>query len=229
MTFPFGSVFSAFGIANTDFVRSYERDQAIKVFSAAGARWLSDFEVFNSVVEGLQTEALRDAEELGARHVSFGLELEMRYGLQPHVTRIRSPRIRIASAADVAEVYQAFEAEYARIYSPAATYLAGGVEILGFTLWSAIRTRKLALPVLAPAARALEEAAKGRRPAFWGPERGWVDTPVYDLSLLGPGHGLEGPVLLDGADVTVVVDGGRGFRVDDRGNGVIADKNERED
>jgi N-methylhydantoinase A/oxoprolinase/acetone carboxylase beta subunit len=148
----------------------------------------------------------------------------MRYGLQPHVTRIRSPRIRITSASDVAEVYQAFETEYSRIYSPAATYLAGGVEILGFTLWAAIRSHKLALPVLAPATRGVEEAGKGRRPAFWGPERGWIDTPVYDLSLLGPGHRLDGPVLLEGRDATVVVDPERWFRIDDRGNGVIERK-----
>jgi N-methylhydantoinase A/acetophenone carboxylase len=229
MTFPFGSVFSAFGIANTDFVRSYERDQAIKLFSAAGARWLSDFEAFNSVVESLQREALRDAAELGARHVSWALELSIRYGLQPHVTRIRSPRLRIASASDVAEVYQAFEAEYARIYSPAATYLAGGVEILGFNLWSGIRTRKLALPLLPPAGWALDEAAKGRRPAFFGPERGWIDTPVYDLSRLGPGHHLQGPVLLEGSDVTVLVEPGRTFRVDERGNGVIERHDGREE
>ncbi|MGH9035134.1 MAG: hydantoinase/oxoprolinase family protein [Acidimicrobiia bacterium] len=221
MTFPFASVFSAFGIANTDFTRSYEGGRAVKLFSAGSGRWLDDYEPFNSSVSGLQTQALRDAGELGARHVSFGLEVQMRYGLQPHVTRIRSPRLALESEADVRAVYEAFEAEYARIYSPAATFLAGGVEIVGFTLWSAIRTRKLELPVLAPWTGTVQEAAKSRRPTFWGPERGWLDTPVYDLGLLGPGPAIDGPAILEAPDTTLVIDPDRSFRIDERGNGFI--------
>lgn len=221
MTFPFASVFSAFGIANTDFVRSYEGGRAVNLYSAGSGRWLDDYEPFNDAVSGLQAQALRDAEELGARHVSFGLEVQMRYGLQPHVTRIRSPRLALASEDDVRAVYEAFEAEYARIYSPAATFLAGGVEVVGFTLWSAIRTRKLALPELAPWTGTVDEAAKPRRPTFWGPERGWLDTPVYDLGHLGPGPVVDGPAILEAPDTTLVIDPDRSFRIDGRGNGFI--------
>ena len=221
MTFPFGSVFSAFGIANTDFVRSYEGGRAVKLYAAGSGRWLDDYEAFNDAVGGLQAEALRDADELGAKHVTWGLEVEMRYGLQPHVTRIRSPRLALSSEDDVRAVYDAFEHEYSRIYSPSATYLTGGVEIVGFTLWSAIRTRKLDLPVLPRWIGSPEEVRKGQRPTFWGPERGWLDTPVYDLGGLGPGAAVPGPALLEGSDTTIVIGPDRGFRVDERGNGVI--------
>lgn len=227
MTFPFASVFSAFGIANTDFVRAYEGGRAVKLFSAGSGRWLDDYEPFNASVTGLQTQALRDAEELGARHVSFGLEVQMRYGLQPHVTRIRSPRLVLDSEADVRAVYDAFETEYARIYSPAATFLAGGVEVVGFTLWSAIRTRKLDLPRLPPWTGTVGEAAKAKRPTFWGPERGWLDTPVYDLGRLGPGPSIAGPAILEAPDTTLVIDPDRSFRIDERGNGFIDLKRER--
>lgn len=99
MTFPFASVFSAFGIANTDFVRSYEGGRSVKLYAAGTGRWLDDYEAFNTVVAGLQVDALRDAGELGAKHVAWTLEVQMRYGLQPHVTRIRSPRLSLASEA----------------------------------------------------------------------------------------------------------------------------------
>ncbi len=221
MTFPFASVFSAFGIANTDFVRSYEGGRAVKLYSAGSGRWLDDYEPFNQSVSELRAQARRDADELGARHVSFGLEVQMRYGLQPHVTRIRSPRLALGSDDDVRAVYEAFETEYARVYSPAATFLAGGVEVVGFTLWSAIRTRKLNLPELPPWTGSVEEAAKSRRPTFWGPERGWLDTPVYDLALLGPGPVIDGPALLEAPDTTLVIDPDRSFRIDGRGNGFI--------
>jgi len=228
MTFPFASVFSAFGIANTDFVRSYEGGRAVKLYAAGSGRWLDDYDAFNTVVEALQQKALRDAEELGARHVSFGLELQMRYGQQPHVTRIRSPRLRVDGPDDVAEVYRAFETEYARIYSPAATFLPGGVEILTFTLWSAVRTRKLDLPVLPPWTGSLAEARKGSRPTFWGPERGWISASVYDLARLGPGPSIEGPAVIEAADTTIVIDPDHAFCVDRRGNGVI-DRTAEED
>jgi N-methylhydantoinase A/acetophenone carboxylase len=221
MTFPFASVFSAFGIANTDFVRSYERGAAIKLYQAHIDQWLQDFDAFNGVVAAMQGEALRDAEELGAQHVSWGLELSMRYGMQPHVTRIRSPRITVHSSADVREVYAAYEREYSRVYSPSATFLMGGVEIVGFTLWSAIRTRKLALPVLPLQGEDPAAAHKGARPTFWGPERGWLDTGVYDLEALRPGNRVEGPAIVEAPDTTIVIDPSRGFRVDERGNGVI--------
>jgi N-methylhydantoinase A/acetophenone carboxylase len=221
MTFPFASVFSAFGIANTDFVRSYERGAAIKLYQAHIDQWLQDFDAFNGVVAAMQGEALRDAEELGAQHVSWGLELSMRYGMQPHVTRIRSPRITVHSPADVREVYAAFEREYSRVYSPSATFLMGGVEIVGFTLWSAIRTRKLELPVLPLQGEDPAAARKSARPTFWGPERGWLDTGVFDLEALRPGNRIEGPAIVEAPDTTIVIDPSRGFRVDERGNGVI--------
>jgi N-methylhydantoinase A len=227
MTFPFASVFSAFGIANTDFVRAYEGGRAVKLFSAGSGRWLDDYEPFNTSVAGLQIQALRDAEELGARHVSFGLEVQMRYGLQPHVTRIRSPRLVLDSEDDVRAVYDAFETEYARIYSPAATFLAGGVEVVGFTLWSAIRTRKLDLPRLPPWTGTVDGAAKSKRPTYWGPERGWLDTPVYDLGRLGPGASVAGPTILEAPDTTLVIDPDRSFHIDERGNGFIDLKRER--
>ena len=84
MTFPFSSVFSAFGVANTDFMRSYERACAIPLYTAYNDEWLEDFEAFNRVVKVVQTEALRDAADMGVHDVVWGLELYMRYGLQPH-------------------------------------------------------------------------------------------------------------------------------------------------
>jgi N-methylhydantoinase A len=221
MTFPFASVFSAFGIANTDFIRAYERSEALKLYQATSDEWLQDFAAFNTSVQKLQSEALRDADELGAKNVQWGLELDMRYGLQPHVTRIRSPRVFVESETDVKEIYAAFEREYARVYSPSATFLQGGVEIVGFTLWSTINTQKLELPKLTLRGEDPSNARAGSRPAFWGPERGWQDTPIFRAQLLEPGNHVHGPAVLEAVDTTIVIDPDRVFRVDDRGNGVI--------
>lgn len=224
MTFPFASVFSAFGIANTDFMRSYERSCAIKLYEHPSDHWLDDYEAFNSVIGALQVEALRDAEDLGVDKVLWGLELYLRYGLQPHVTRIRSPRLGLGSREDVAEVYDAFENEYARIYSRAATFLSGGVEIVGMTLWSTVRAQRLDLPVVPLQGADSSTARKSVRPVFWGPEHGWIESGVYDLASLKPGNVVDGPAVIEAIDTTIVVDADRSFRVDERGSGVIERK-----
>ena len=224
MTFPFASVFSAFGIANTDFRASYDGAAAVKLFDGNTNQWLEDFKVFNNSVASLQKEALRDAHDLGVKDVLWSVELYMRYGHQPHLTRVQSPRIFLDSADDVTAVYDAFEEEYSRVYSRAATYLAGGVEISGITLWSTIPTTKVELPVLKLEKPDASHARKVTRPTFWGAEKGWIETPVYENSLLKPGNRVEGPAIIEAVDTTIVLDDEHDYRIDERTSGLIEKK-----
>lgn len=223
VTFPFASVFSAFGIGNTDFTRSYERDESLVIFRGSTQAWVEEYERFNGVVGELQEEAMRDAADLNAEHITWSLDLFMRYGMQPHVTRIRSPRLNVGSVEDLKEVYAAFEREYIRLYGPSATFLTGGVEILGYALWCTIRTERIELPEEPEGDADPSAALKGRRDTYWGPSEhgGWKDTPVYDAPALRPGHVVEGPAIAEAPDTTLVVDPGRTLRIDARGNGVI--------
>lgn len=223
-TFPFASVFSAFGIANTDFVRSYERGDSLLLYHGATGQWLENYGEFNKVVEEMQFEALKDAKELDSEHVVWSLDLHMRYGMQPHVTRIRSPRLFVESPEDVEEVYQAFEREYARVYSESAIFLPGGVEILGFVLWSQIRTQKVELARHRLGTADPSAAHKSDRPAFWGTQHGWLQTPVYDLASLRPGNEIAGPAIVEATDTTIVVDPRRRFQLDELANGVMTGK-----
>ncbi|MFQ5517002.1 MAG: hypothetical protein ACE5E8_05445, partial [Acidimicrobiia bacterium] len=183
--------------------------------------WLADFDLFNSVVGELQGKALSDASDMGSSDVIWNLEIFARYGLQPHVTRFRSPRIFIDSDEDVQEIYAAFDAEYTRLYSKAASFLAGGVEITGVTLWSTITTRKQQLPVLPLEGSDPAAARKGERPTFWGPKVGWLGSTVFSLDDLRPGNEVTGPAIVEAIDTTIVIDPGRTMRVDERGSGVI--------
>lgn len=221
MVFPFSSVFSAYGVANTDFTRSYERGCAVFLYTAHDDHWLEDFARFNDLVDGLQRDAVRDAADLGNPALEWDLDLSVRYGLQPHVTRITSPRLRLASAEDVQAVYEAFEREYGRIYSSGATFLQGGVEITGMTLRSTVRTTKLELPDLPLVGTDSSDARKSARPTFWGPDRGWLDTPVYELDGLRPGNVVEGPGIVETPDTTIVVDPASLFRIDQHLSGII--------
>lgn len=218
VTFPFSSVFSAFGIANSDFTRTHEQSTTMRLLTPVEGEWLDEYDAFNGVVRELQQEALRDLEDLGAPEVRWQLELEMRYGMQPHVTRIPSPRLFVESEEDVREVHDAFEAEYSRIYSQAATYPEGGVEIVGFILWSVVPTRKVVLEPAPEESSDPGDASTGRRPLFLGPEVGWVEARCYDASAVRPGNRIDGPAVLEANDTTIVVESDWQLSVDSYGN-----------
>ena len=224
MTFPFSSVFSAFGIANTDFRAGYDSAAYVKVYDAPRDAWTTDFESFNAPVRDLQSQGLRDVEDLNVREVFWSLELHMKYGVQPHLTRVRAPKLFLETPDDVTALYEAFETEYSRIYSKSATYLPGGVEIAGMTLWSAVPTRKVSLPEHEFEGPSADHALKSPRPTYWGPGVGWVDTPVYELELLRPGNELKGPAVIEAPDTTIVIDATHNFSMDSRGCGSIMER-----
>ena len=61
-----------------------------------------------------------------------------------------------------------------------------------------------------------EAARTGSRPAYFG--EGFVDTPVFDGSLLGPGAEVHGPALVQEPFTVVVVPPGAHVHVDDSGS-----------
>jgi N-methylhydantoinase A len=63
------------------------------------------------------------------------------------------------------------------------------------------------------------DARRGTRAAFWGD--GFVDTPVFDGSLLGPGASIDGPALIEEPFTVIVLPPGAGATLDSLGNYVI--------
>jgi len=51
----------------------------------------------------------------------------------------------------------------------------------------------------------VSSARTGSRDALFDLGQGRVETPVYDMGLLRPGHRLQGPALVESEDTTVVV------------------------
>ncbi|MGH8978423.1 MAG: hypothetical protein ACRDV7_10145, partial [Acidimicrobiia bacterium] len=62
-------------------------------------------------------------------------------------------------------------------------------------------------------------AQKGTRAAYFG--EGWIDTPVYDGTRLGPGAEIPGPALIEEPFTVVVLDPDAIARLDALGNYVI--------
>jgi N-methylhydantoinase A len=70
---------------------------------------------------------------------------------------------------------------------------------------------------LRPSATAggVDDALRLRRPVLFEETGEFVDTPVYDRTLLGAGATFEGPAVLEQSDTTILVPPGARGRVDE--------------
>jgi N-methylhydantoinase A len=64
-------------------------------------------------------------------------------------------------------------------------------------------------------------AIKGRRHAYFSAERGMLEVQIYDGQRLGPGNELEGPVIIETPNTTIVIYPDQKARVDGFGNIIV--------
>ncbi|MBT5239738.1 MAG: hydantoinase/oxoprolinase family protein [Rhodospirillaceae bacterium] len=66
-----------------------------------------------------------------------------------------------------------------------------------------------------------QDALKGEREVYFGPENGFVKTPIYNRYSLLPGNSFEGPSIFEERESTTVVPPGATSRIDDALNLVV--------
>jgi N-methylhydantoinase A/oxoprolinase/acetone carboxylase beta subunit len=223
VVFPFSSTYCAYGSSTMDVLHVYERSRHFNLLAPNKGAWMSDFDGFNAVVEGLKELAARDfsGEGFDPSLVDYELELDMKFGGQLNVKRVAAPALSLASEDDARALYQAFETEFSEAYSALGLHPEAGVEIEAFVLKA-----RLPQPTVEPLARELGDpdaagARTGSRPALFDHSVGRVDTPVYAMTALEPGHALTGPALVESDDTTLVVEPGWSLAVDRHGAMVL--------
>jgi N-methylhydantoinase A/oxoprolinase/acetone carboxylase beta subunit len=216
--FPFSPVFCAYGSSIMDVVHLYERSQRMMLLAPLTGAPAVDREAFNAMVRELMDEARREVESEGLRweDASVSLELDMLYGGQIHSKRASSPLLFLESEDDARAVYKRFEQEFSEAFSPLAVNVPGGVYIDTFVLRVAIPGQKLELPEFELTSE--EAVPLGSRRAWFGE---WVDTPVYELESLAPGHAFGGPAIVQAAYTTAVIPPGRRFSIESHGLGIL--------
>jgi N-methylhydantoinase A/acetophenone carboxylase len=226
VVFPFSPVFCAWGSSTMPVTHIYEASRRIELLSPMAMIPITDYDTFNGVVAELERQARKDFENEGydPDQVSFGLELDMKYGGQIHIHRANAARTRLTGEEDVRAVCEAFRKEYAEVFSPVNVYPEGGVEIHNFVLRASLPAARWALVPRDDAGRDPAAARTGTRPVYWETAGGRVDTPIYDENALRPGNAVEGPAVIEGEYTTVVVDPGWSADVDRYLNLVITKK-----
>jgi N-methylhydantoinase A/acetophenone carboxylase len=218
------SVSGAFGAATMKVSELWEKSRRLRIFEWTSQKYCEDLDAFNGVVRELVDLATRDLrlEGYADQSMRFDLDLEMRFGSQYNLTKIRAPRLYLESTDDYRVLGEHFVQRYGEIYSPEATFLAGGINIESFCVSAWIEPAPFTLAASALADPAPPASASvGQRPACWHPADGFVDTPVYDLARLLPGNVVVGAAILEARETTYVVEPGWSFRMDAWRNGVL--------
>jgi acetone carboxylase beta subunit len=216
LTFPYASVFSAFGAASADYEHHYHRAVNVVVppgatddeLAAAGARLSSGWErLEQQALEQMRMEGI-DQGEITLRHLAM-----VRYGKQLNDMIVTSPVSRASSAAKLREVLDAFEELYAHVYAKGAQFPQAGYEVFEVGLVASapkIKPMLVAHPFQAPD----PSGALIRKAPAWFNDGG-VDTPRFDWTLLQPGNVVNGPGVVEHPTTTLVVPPGRSARLDE--------------
>jgi N-methylhydantoinase A/oxoprolinase/acetone carboxylase beta subunit len=231
MVFPFSSTFCAYGSSTMDILHVYERSRRFTLLSPGTGRWMTDYDAFNEVVESLKELAVRDfaGEGFDPADVVYELELDMKFGGQLNVKRVAAPLLSVGSEEDVRRLEEAFEREFSEAYSPLGLNPQAGVEIEALVLKARLPQRVEERPVVPVAENPDPGVARvGTRRALFSEDAGYVETPVYDMTRLVPGHRIESPALVESEDTTVVVDPGWSLVVDEQSALVLTRMDEEE-
>ncbi len=222
-TFAFSSVFGAYSTLTMDVLQTYERTLNLNLYSHRGRSYGTDnIGAFNDAVARLGQFARGDMSEEGFDLDAVRLELEvhMCYGQQRQTLPIPVPGMGLGDEADVKALCDRFNDAYAEKYGPGACYPEAGIEMVEMRLNAVGPADKHALRRSRRRANT-ERCHVGGRAAYWGPEHGTIETPVYRRETMGVGVELAGPVICEAEDTVIVTPPGWRFRTDAWGVGWI--------
>lgn len=205
------SGWSALGVLSADLVHVYEHAE---LHSAPfDPRRVS--EIFADL-ERRAREQLT-AEGIEAENISFERLMDMRFNLQIHQVEVGVPNGPLDEQAMARQVERFIE-RYEQVYGEGSAFPDAGVQAGIFR----VRARgAVSIPDLPRVERGGELKVGSTRQVYW-PELGeWIDTAVYDGTLLPTGQAFEGPAVVEFPSTQVAVPPGDRAEIDQFGNLVI--------
>jgi N-methylhydantoinase A len=164
--------------------------------------------------EALQRYGLADSDITSRRSA------DMRYQRQAYEINVPMPAgiLRPASREGIADL---FHETHERLYG--RRDMAGVVEFVTLCVTAAGNSRRLEHQTLPKADAPVSSAYKGSRNVYFR-ESGMIECPVYDRAKLRAEHALDGPVLVEATDSTVVVPPSWSLRCDTAANLMVTRK-----
>ncbi|HSV80306.1 MAG TPA: hydantoinase/oxoprolinase family protein, partial [Ramlibacter sp.] len=168
-------------------------------------------------LEALQVQARREMASEGCAPAAIRLQpaLDLRYAGQAFELTVPVPAD--ATPADFLQrVVQAFHAEHRRTYGHASE--TDAIEVVNLRVSGTLADDGQAAPGWL--AQRADTLARSTRSAYFGPAHGLLETPVVARAALRAGP-LQGPLIVEEYDSTVVIPPGASAVADEHHNIVI--------
>jgi N-methylhydantoinase A len=213
-TFPFSSVFGAFSTLTLDVLQTYERTANTRLYAAKVGAVDEGIGSLNTMIETILDDAQRDMREEGfnMNEIRFEIEGSISYGQQRQTMTVKL-EYPIRDLAHVNSICDDFNAAYRKKFGEGSGYPEAGIELVEIRINAVASSPKFQLKNVTSDA-GVEKSYVGTRQAYWGPEHGMIDTPIYSRDSMGAGFKIAGPALCESEDTVIVTPPGWEFRVD---------------
>jgi len=216
MMFPYSSVFCAFGASAADFAHHYIKSTRMYVpFGADDETKMTQGAIYTQLVRELKQQATDQFTEEGynVNEIEFLPHAYVRYNGQLEDIKVTMPVDRIDCPEDMDKFWDAFEAEYSRIFSVHARYPEAGILSLSVGLTAQVAKAKPVLMKHKLVKPDPKKAQKGVRKCFF--EDDYYDTKIYAFDKIEAGHVVNGPAIIEHIDTNYVVPPGNRLEVDE--------------
>ena len=159
-----------------------------------------------------------EREEVRPEDISFLRQVDMRYVGQSYELTVPLPAEQL-DASKVDRVLEQFHIEHDRAYGYSAP--TEPVEFVNLRLTAIGKIAKPRLRELEGDNTDIAAAQKATRSVYFAESDGYVECPIYDRYLLGPGSILTGPAIVEETDSTTVIHPGYRAQVDRFGNLIL--------
>jgi N-methylhydantoinase A len=213
-TFPYSSVFSAFGLSTADITHNYQKRTNLKISKNQAE---TDLEVIGQEIAELcakmKTSAYRDmrGEGFSSESVSLQLSLQAASANRESLTTISLDLEEIENR-DFGKLKQ-------RVHEICNQFKSDDAVIEFIQLGSVVKVAHYDLVSNPLDDKDPKHAVKGIRNVFW--EHQFRETSIYDLEKIRPGNEISGPAVIESVNTTIAVPESGVFRMNEYNIGVM--------
>lgn len=207
--------FSAFGCGAADFEYRYDRTMLIDIpRPLQNTTWAGMADAINQAWDELESYVREEFRRghYNPANVTMRHLFRMQYQGQLNDLEVESPVTRIESIEDMAQVLQAFEDVYTRVYSEAARSSELGFRLMAVTVRGSGDVPRVQLPDEPLRPEDNPDAIKGWRKVYT--HEGWLDAAIWDMSQCQAGNVIRGLAIVESPSTTMVVPAGFEARLD---------------
>jgi len=198
--FPTSAVFSAFGIAGADMIRT--------ISLSLGYRMPVKAHILDSRIKEFEDALAQDMEEEGFRRQDLELRhtFNMRWARQVLYHSVPLPVKDYKDDEDVAWLTEQWAQDFERIYGRGVAYTRAGIELVSMDIDAVGKVVKPILKRYPGNGPDAPGALKGFRKVFF-PEitQDYVQTAIYEYEKLKPNNVVKGPAIVESHTTTIVI------------------------